>query len=223
MRNNFKFDKVTPSERESLDNLVKAVRDSVIYKKYFDTELKTAEAEQIDYRMGKFGIELKCSAFKADGDLKVVVRKACNDFCNAYALGNAKFSRTDYVVWFHVDGYHKAQTVDVPWAVFGNRFADLVRCATKVAEVIDELNHITTCRTCYSVTYFRQTESRELKSAEHGLAWTDTTYSDYAPRLLTRVFATLQNCTDVVDYNDFVPYRAEIKVSDTGDTYKVSF
>ena len=223
MRNNFKFDKVTPSERESLDNLVKAVRDSVIYKKYFDTELKTAEAEQIDYRTGKFGIELKSSAFKADGDLKVVVRKACNDFCNTYALGNAKFSRTGYVVWFHVYGYHKAQTVDVPWAVFGNRFAELVRCATKVAEVIDELNHITKRRTCYSVTYFRQTESRELKSAEHGLDWTDTTYSDYAPRLLTRVFATLQNCTDVVDYNDFVPYRAEIKVSDTGDTYKVSF
>jgi len=223
MRNNFKFDKVTPSERESLDNLVKAVRDSVIYKKYFDTELKTAEAEQIDYRTGKFGIELKSSAFKADGDLKVVVRKACNDFCNTYALGNAKFSRTGYVVWFHVYGYHKAQTVDVPWAVFGNRFAELVRCATKVAEVIDELNHITKRCTCYSVTYFRQTESRELKSAEHGLDWTDTTYSDYAPRLLTRVFATLQNCTDVVDYNDFVPYRAEIKVSDTGDTYKVSF
>ena len=223
MRNNFKFDKVTPSERESLDNLVKAVRDSVIYKKYFDTELKTAEAEQIDYRMGKFGIELKCSAFKADGDIKVVVRKACNDFCNTYALGKVKFSRTDYVVWFHVDGYHKAQTVDVPWAVFGNRFAELVKCATKVAEVIDALNHITKRCTCYSVTYFRQTESRELKSAEHGLDWTDTTYSDYAPRLLTRVFATLMNCTDVVDYNDFVPYRAEIKVSDTGDTYKVSF
>ena len=223
MRNNFKFDKVTPSERESLDNLVKAVRDSVIYKKYFDTELKTAEAEQIDYRRGKFGIELKCSAFKADDDFKVVVRKACNDFCNTYALGKVKFSRTGYVLWFHVDGYHKEQTVDVPWAVFGNRFADLVRCATKVAEVIDELNHITNSYTVYTVTYFRQTESRELKSAGHGLDWTDTTYSDYAPKLLTRVFATLQNCTDVVDYNDFVPYRAEIKVSDTGDTYKVSF
>ena len=221
MSNNFNFDRVTPSERESLDNLVKAVRESVLYKKYFDTELKTAEAERIDYRMGKFGIELKISAFKADGDLKVVVRKACNDFCNTY--GNVKFSHTDYVVWFHVDAYHKAQTVDVPWAVFGNRFAELVRCATKVAEVIDELNHLTKCCSCYSITYFRQTEKRELKSAELGLGWTDPTYSDYVPKLLTRVFATLQNCTDTVDYNDFVPYRAEIKVSDTGDTYKVSF
>lgn len=222
MRNNFKFDKVTPSERESLDKLVKAVRESVLYKKYFD-KIEYTEAEQIDYRMGKFGFELKMSAFKTDGDLKVVVRKACNDFCNTYALGNVKFSRTGYFVWFHVDKYHKAQTVDVPWAVFGNRFADLVKCATKVAEVIDELNHVTKCCTRYSITYFRQTESRELKSAEHGLDWTDTTYTDYAPKLLTRVFATLQNCTDVVEYNDFVPYRAEIKVSDTGDTYKVSF
>ena len=82
---------------------------------------------------------------------------------------------------------------------------------------------MTKCCTCYSITYFRQTESRELKSAELGLNWTDPTYSDYAPRLLTRVFSTLQNCTDTVDYNDFVPYRAEIKVSDTGDTYKVLF